>query len=249
MASVVEWARVARDWGAFVGPCVAWGGSSCLVSPLTKSRGIAAWLMNRWARDACAVLGIDVALQHAERLDHGRQKVMVANHDSLLDIPIIGSQLTHDYRWVAKRQVFGAPFIGWHMWLTGHVPVSRGGADSRDELERRFRGVVLDGADLLFFPEGTRSPDGSLRPFKLGAFLAAVDHGLPVQPLVVTGSSTLLRKGRLYLEREKGHRCFVSVLPLLEPPTEGSRRERAEALRDATHAAVRAALAEAREGA
>jgi len=240
MVAEQDWLRVARDWTAFAVPSVFWGGTSCVVSPLARSRRLAAWLMTRWARGACRALGIRVTLEHGERLAHGRQKVMVANHNSLLDIPIIGSQLEHDYRWVAKRQMFQAPFIGWHLWLTGHVPVRRGGADSRESLRERFHAVVAEGADLLFFPEGTRSPDGSLRPFKRGAFLAAVEEGLPVQPLVVRGSEKLMQKGRLHLDPAQDHRCSVTVLPLIEAPPGPDVRARAEALRAATEAAFRA---------
>jgi len=239
-----DWLRVARDWGAFAVPSVLWGGTSCLVSPIARSRRLAAWLMNHWARGACRALGIRVALRHGERLATDRQKVMVANHNSLLDIPIIGSQLHHDYRWVAKRQMFQAPFIGWHLWLTGHVPVARGGADSRERLRARFHEVVREGADLLFFAEGTRSKDGRLQPFKAGAFLAAVEEGLPIQPLVVEGSATLMQKGKLHLDPTHEHRCTVTVLPLVELPTHGDVRTRADRLRERTHAAFRAALGE-----
>ncbi len=237
MATKQAWHKVARDWGAFAVPCVIWGGTSCVLSPIFRSRGLAAWLMNHWARGGCAALGIKATLRHGERLDPSRQKVLIANHASLLDIPIIGSQLTHDYRWVAKRQLFYAPFIGWHMGITGHIPVRRGGADSKETLRRRLREAQQQGADIFFFPEGTRSEDGKLQPFKLGAFMAAVQGGLPVQPLVVQGSAGLMSKDKLHLDRAHDHRCTVTVLPPLEAPAGGDARARAEALRDAAHAA------------
>ena len=237
-----NWFRVARDWGAFAVPSVVWGGTSCVVSPIARSRRLSAWLMNHWARSACRWTGIHVTLEHGERLDPTRQKVMVANHNSLLDIPIIGSQLTHDYRWVAKRQMFNAPFIGWHLAITGHVAVQRGGVESKDALRARFARVLAEGADLLFFAEGTRSEDGRLQAFKLGAFLAAVEAGVPVQPLVVRGSADLMQKGKLHLDPSHPHDCSVTVLPLIEgpageAPAGSDPRARAEALRDAAHAA------------
>ena len=236
----MNYLEAARNWAGIALPSVFWGGASCVFSTATGSRRVAAWFMHHWAKSGADMLGIRRSAHHLERLAHTRQRVLVANHQSLLDIVVIGSFLRHDYRWLAKKELFRVPFIGWHMHLTGHIPVVRGG-DNR-ELRTKLRRAVAEGADLLFFPEGTRSPDGTLQPFRTGAFRAAVDAGLPVQPLVLRGTGGLMGKGELSFDVDHDHQCSMTVLPLVGLPAHGTTDERAVVLRDAVRVAIQTEL-------
>lgn len=188
--------------------------------------------MRRWCIGASDGLGIRKTLIGREELETHHQCVYIANHLSLLDILVLGSFLETDYRWLAKDAVFKVPFLGWHLRIAGHVPVYRG--DKRHlnaQLPERLHAVVQEGASLLFFPEGTRSKDGRLQPFKLGAFHAAVDEGLPIVPLVIRGTDALMHKGAKDLSVDRERECSVTVLPSIDPivPEDGSEdaRERA----------------------
>ena len=94
--------------------------------------------------------------------------------------------------------------------------------------------AVQQGASILFFPEGTRSPDGRLRPFKIGAFRTAVDEGLPVLPILLRGTEHLHRKGQLDLSLDTSREVEIEFLPLMRPPPPelGEPKVRAELLRD-----------------
>lgn len=224
--------RATINW-AHVGLRAAFYGTlSCTLGPLTN-RKVSQWAMRRWCIGACNGLGIRRALVRGELLDPERQCVYVANHLSLLDILVIGSFLDADYRWLAKDAIFKVPFLGWHLRIAGHVPVYRGKRRHLNErLPERLHAVIEEGASLLFFPEGTRSNDGKLQPFKLGAFYAAVDEGLPVVPLVVRGTHELLEKGAIDLAIDQQRQCSITALPavpaaLPEGPGEEARRRAA----------------------
>lgn len=234
--------RAAIDWSHVALRAAGWGTLSCTVGLVTPGRRFSQWCMYKWCNGAADGLRIRRDLVHGERLHDVRQCVFVANHLSLLDILVIGSFLETDYRWLAKEQIFRVPFLGWHLTLAGHVRVHRRDRSRNRELPARIHRVVEEGASLLFFPEGTRSPDGHLQPFRIGAFRTAVDEGLPVVPLVVRGTGDLMNKGALEIAAADGRRCSVTVLPPLHPIPVGDPKERAEDLRRRTEEAFRAEL-------
>jgi 1-acyl-sn-glycerol-3-phosphate acyltransferase len=137
------------------------------------------------------------------------------------------------------------PFLGWHLGLAGHIRVHRKDKTRNKELPERIRAAVKEGGSLLFFPEGTRSADGGLQQFKIGAFRTAVDEGLPIVPLVIRGTDQLLRKGApaMAVERDQAsRRCTLTILPVIQPIPVGDPKARAEDLRRRAHGAVHAEL-------
>ena len=121
--------------------------------------------------------------------------ILAANHQSIYDIPILFAALPLQLRIVAKASLGRFPFLGWHLQRTGHLLVDRSnpGAGIVD----RMRRLVSEARSLIVFPEGTRSIDGRVGRFKRGRFLVAIDAGLPVVPISVTGSRHVMLKGRL----------------------------------------------------
>ena len=122
--------------------------------------------------------------------------VYVANHQSQADI-ISVYLLSKQFRWLAKDSLFKVPFLGWAMAAAGYVPVKRGDRRSHIDCMRRSFEHLSAGTSMLFFPEGTRSHDSRLLPFKVGAFRLAMEAGVPVVPLTLQGASDLLPKGSL----------------------------------------------------
>ncbi|MEN9825650.1 MAG: hypothetical protein RI953_1395 [Pseudomonadota bacterium] len=122
--------------------------------------------------------------------------VYVANHQSQADI-ISVYLISKQFRWLAKDSLFKVPFLGWAMAAAGYVPVKRGDRRSHSDCMRKSLEHLSAGTSMLFFPEGTRSPDSRLLPFKSGAFKLAKDAGVPVVPLTLQGASDLLPKGSL----------------------------------------------------
>ena len=120
--------------------------------------------------------------------------VVVANHQSLLDILLI-SNIPHEMKWVAKRSLFDVPWIGWTFHMSGDIPIDRGDAASAAAVLAKARRYLDRGMSVMIFPEGTRSRDGKLLPFKGGAFKLAVDAGVAVLPMVVCGTAQGMPKG------------------------------------------------------
>jgi 1-acyl-sn-glycerol-3-phosphate acyltransferase len=165
--------------------------------------------------------------------------VYCANHQSLLDILVLGAVLPGDYKWAAKRELMKIPFLGWHLRLAGHVPVDRGaGSRAAAEVIQRFEQVLRAGKPLLVFPEGTRSEDGIVRPFKNGGFYAAVRAGVPVVPVALDGTHRLMKKGAIDTGDGRMRDVFVRAGAPIYPGAEGKETARVNDLRERTHAAV-----------
>jgi 1-acyl-sn-glycerol-3-phosphate acyltransferase len=150
-----------------------------------------------------------VTVEGREKIDRGSAYVMVANHESLLDILVFFRLFTH-FKWVSKIENFRVPFIGWNMRLNKYIPLKRGDKASIVQMLRLCRETLATGNSIMMFPEGTRSPDGRLRSFKTGAFEVAKDAGKPILPIVVTGTSNALPKRGFVLRGR--HPIRVKVL-------------------------------------
>jgi 1-acyl-sn-glycerol-3-phosphate acyltransferase len=166
--------------------------------------------------------------------------VVVANHESVAD-PFLLSWLPFDMRWVAKEELFEPPLIGWAMRWGGDIPLRRGKAESIramfDECERALRG----GISIMMFPEGTRSKDGELLPFKDGAFALALRAGVPVLPIALAGTREMRPKHSRWFG--KAHARARILAPI---QTRDLREGDVALLRDQTRDAIRAALPDLR---
>jgi 1-acyl-sn-glycerol-3-phosphate acyltransferase len=125
--------------------------------------------------------------------DPRRPYVVVSNHESFADILLI-SHLPWEMKWLSKAELFRIPIMGWMMWLAGDVPVKRGFGPSALEAMARCRQALDNRVSVMIFPEGTRSKTSELLPFKDGAFRLAIEAGVPILPLAVSGTATALRK-------------------------------------------------------
>jgi 1-acyl-sn-glycerol-3-phosphate acyltransferase len=176
-----------------------------------------------------------VRIEGRDRLPWQGPAVLVANHLSILDILVLYA-LFRPFKWVAKAELFRIPIIGWNMAMNDYVRISRGDRESVRRMMEHCRVHLARGAPVLLFPEGTRSPDGRLRAFKDGAFRLAHEAGCPVIPVAISGTGEALPKHGLVLRTRM--RALVRVLPALS----GHAGAGPEALRDAAHAALVAAL-------
>lgn len=228
----MNYLRAARNWLPVTANAVKWGMVAVPVARVIGPNELSRYCMWRWCRDTCNQMEIRRSLHNGHLLHGLPQCVYVANHQSLLDILILGCYLERDYRWVSKDAIFRVPFLGQHLRYSGHIPVYRGekASEENSKLPQRIKGVVEQGADILFFPEGTRCRDGKLQPFRIGAFMTAVLNDLPVVPLVIRGTGALLFKGARDLALNAEKDCSVTVLDRVEVPRlEGaSNKERAE---------------------
>jgi 1-acyl-sn-glycerol-3-phosphate acyltransferase len=130
----------------------------------------------------------------------GREKVrpnlayvMISNHQSLVDILVLFRLHTH-FKWVSKIENFRIPLVGWNMSLNRYIKLDRESMKSHLRMMRDCEKALNAGSSVMIFPEGTRSPDGRLRPFKEGAFELALRTKKPLLPIVILGSTQALPK-------------------------------------------------------
>ena len=123
--------------------------------------------------------------------DPRRPYVVVSNHQSNADIPLI-SRLPWEMKWVAKKELLDVPVLGWEMQLAGDIPVDRRDPESRARVLIRARAALAARCSVMFFAEGTRSRDGRLKAFQDGAFRLAIETQTPILPLAVDGTMNAL---------------------------------------------------------
>ena len=198
-----------------------------VTAPFDKGRYAAGYLFRKFA----VVHQLLNPLWHFEVVgtppaDPRRPYVVVANHESFVDILLI-SHLPFEMKWLSKATFFKFPLIGWLMRLAGDIPLDRSSSHSAVLALKECRARLDARVSVMIFPEGTRSQSGELQAFKDGAFRLAIDAGVPIIPLAVHGTRTAMRKH----DWRFGHaRAEVRIL---EPvSTEGLTRSDVAALRD-----------------
>ena len=137
--------------------------------------------------------GIRVRVEGLEHVIPGRTAIYCVNHQSAMDIPILFTNLPVQFRFVAKRSLFNMPFMGWHLLRSGHIPVDRDRPREAMKSMKMAAQEIREGKSVLLFPEGHRSRDGRLLPFKAGSFYIAALAGVPVVPITINGSRGVLK--------------------------------------------------------
>ena len=166
-----------------------------VVALLTLNPGATVWVARRlWSPILIATGGAKVVVTGQENVDPNRPTIYVSNHQSSLDIPIHFVTVPVNFRYVAKHQLKYVPFVGWYLWYAGHIFVNRGRRDkaiaSLDAAAQKIR----NGTSVFLYPEGTRSDDGSVLPFKKGPFALALKSRVPVVPITIEGSGSVMPK-------------------------------------------------------
>jgi 1-acyl-sn-glycerol-3-phosphate acyltransferase len=185
----------------------------------------------RWFRNLGSALAKvnpwRIEVSGRENLRPDQVYAIVSNHQSLADIPLI-TLLRIDTKWLAKAELFRVPVLGWLMRSAGDIPVERGDRRNSARALLECARVLRQGCSVVFFPEGTRSRDGTLLPFNEGPFQLAIRERVPVLPLVIAGSGDALpRNSWMFGPTQDIH------LRVLEPvSTEGWTVKETSALRD-----------------
>lgn len=166
-------------------------------SSVFSSRGYFAHCCARaWSWLILATTGVRVLVTGLERLEPGKTYVFVSNHQSFYDIPVLFCALPYQLRIIAKQSIGRFPVLGWHLSRTGHMLVDRK-RPSTASIFAWANALTSKGLSLIIFPEGTRSRDGRVGPFKGGLFYLAMQAGLTIVPISVVGSRHVMRKGEV----------------------------------------------------
>ncbi len=146
-----------------------------------------------WAPILLWAAGARLEVEGREHLDAGRPTLYVSNHQSTIDIPVLFAALPLGLRFIAKEQLRWVPLIGWYIQMAGHILIDRSNhARAIASLDRAAEEISRRRVSLIVFPEGTRSADGRILPFKRGSFGLALKARIPVVPVTLEGSASVM---------------------------------------------------------
>jgi len=174
--------------------------------------------------------------------DPRRPYVFVANHQSNAD-PFLVAMVPWEMKWLSKKSIFDIPLLGWMMRVAGDVEVDRGNKESARRAMAEMRERLDRKLSVLIFPQGTRSPDGTVGAFRDGAFRLAIESGVDVVPLAVSGTAESLPKGSIAFQKTS---ASVTVLPPFS--TKGMGVEDAPALAERVRGSIAAAVSRESSG-
>jgi len=171
-------------------------------------------IVKRWGRIFLRIPPVHFTVEGIEHVDPQTCYVVVSNHLSAFDIPLLFYVLPIDGRFLAKKELFKIPLVAPAMRRIGIVEVDRqAGGSSRQAINDGVKLAVERGHSLIVFPEGTRSGGDALLPFKKGAFRIAIDTGLPILPVVIEGTDRISTRGsKLFYAGD----ARIRVLPPIE---------------------------------
>lgn len=164
---------------------------------VTRSGDFSIWLARKaWGPSALSLGGVKV-VTHAPAGFPDGPAIYVSNHESALDVWSLFCSIPRNLRFVAKTELFRIPIFGWYLKLARFVEVDRKNHARAVASLKKGGEIVRSGISLIAFPEGTRSPDGRVQPFKKGPFVLAMEAGVPVVPVAIVGAAGLNPKKRL----------------------------------------------------
>lgn len=175
---------------------VFFGSISLVVSFFDDTGAVQIRVARAWARTLLAVAGVQVRVEGLEQIDRNGSYVFIANHASYYDTPVALAYIPVQFRFLAKGGLFQIPFLGTHLGRAGHIPVPR--EDPRASvktMQRAAETIQKKKISLLIFPEGGRTHDGTLQPFKEGGAYIAIRAGVPVVPLALIGTRSIMPYG------------------------------------------------------
>jgi 1-acyl-sn-glycerol-3-phosphate acyltransferase len=159
-----------------------------------KSGELFHWFCRQWATVVLKLCATTVTMRGIEHIQGSKGFVYVSNHASMFDIPAVIAGIPDQIRIVYKKELEKIPIFGWGLKYGSYVGIDRGrGIEAQKSLDEAVE-KIRNGESVLLFAEGTRTLDGKLQPFKRGAFHIAVRAGVPVVPLTINGSFSILPK-------------------------------------------------------
>ena len=150
-----------------------------------------------WGKIALVANRVKVRIEGMEHLNGKGPYIFMSNHQGVYDIFTLLAHLPYQFKWLAKKELFSIPFFGWTMAAVGYISIDRGGTRDTVEAMNEAAQKIRDGMSVVIFPEGSRSPDGSIQPFKKGGFTLAIKSKVPIVPIAISGSRDIMPKDRL----------------------------------------------------
>jgi 1-acyl-sn-glycerol-3-phosphate acyltransferase len=178
-------------------------GCAVVFAYITPDENVIHRVANIWAKMLLTLTNIRVEIIGAENVLMERPQIFMANHQSDFDIFIVLAHLHGQFRWIVKKELFNIPLFGKAMRNAGYIEIDRQSRErammSLEEAARKIR----EGKSVMSFPEGTRSKDGKIKPFKQGMFYLAIKSGVPIVPISIIGAGEIMPKRSLVIKPGK----------------------------------------------
>ena len=184
-----------KFWILIILLSIVLGTLSVLVRLFDSSSNLSHKVSSLWGRWLCTLNGIQVDVEGLEHIQQDQAQILIANHQGFFDIFALSGFLPLQIRWMAKSSLFKIPFVGWSITASGYIPVDR---SNRKKSYQAFLTTIEKlkaGNSIVIFPEGTRSEDGTIGPFKKGSLLLSVRSGAPLVPVTLLGTGSIIKKG------------------------------------------------------
>jgi len=167
------------------------------------SQRVPLWMAHHiWAPALLKITGSSIEVQGADKIDFSKPHFFIFNHQSTLDIALTLKVIPVPFHYIAKRSLLYVPVLGWYLWAVGTVLIDRGRTKKAIRTLKRAGELIRNGKNIVAFPEGTRSSDGSILPFKKGAFVVAIEAGVPIIPVTIEGTHRVMPKNTFRIRPE-----------------------------------------------
>ncbi len=185
----------------YVFPATAVFGIIAIIVSFFSRTGNSVHIIARvWSKSILFISGIKVDIEGLANVDPSKSYIYMSNHRSNFDIPVLLGCLPIQFRWLAKAELFKIPIFGRAMQGAGYVKINRFNRESAFKSIDEIATKMKNGVSVMIFPEGTRSEDGNIKAFKKGGFVMAVDSGVPIVPVIVRGTRSIMVKGRWWIK-------------------------------------------------
>lgn len=211
-------------------------------SVLGMSRSWGYYPAHIWSRLWCVLMFVKIEVRGRENIDRKTSYVFVANHQGAFDIFLIYGYLNHNFKWMMKKSLEKIPFVGFACKISKHIMVDRTNPVGIQRTMVQARSILKDGMSLVIFPEGSRTPDGKIKPFKRGAFMLAAEFGLPIVPLTIDGSYAVLGKSSKNIT--PGKIILTIHQPMRKEKSGVPEKQRMEELMEESFQSIKSALPE-----
>ena len=184
-------------WSCIVMATLVLGFLALITYPFDRKGKVVHYYARLWGRVALLANRVKVRMEGMENVKGKGPYIFMSNHQGSYDIFALLGTLPFQFKWLAKKELFSIPFFGWTMAAAGYISIDREGTRETVGAMNRAAQKIHEGMSVVIFPEGSRSPDGSIQPFKKGGFTLAIKSKVPIIPIAITGSREIMPKDRL----------------------------------------------------
>ncbi|MGZ3605626.1 MAG: lysophospholipid acyltransferase family protein [Thermodesulfobacteriota bacterium] len=183
-------------WSCVVIATLALGVFAFITYPFDRKGKVGHYYARLWGKTALLANHVKVKIEGTEHLNGEGPYIFMSNHQSYYDVFALLGHLPYQFKWLVKKELFSIPVLGWTMAAVGYISVDRGGTRDTVEAMNEAAQKIRDGMSVTIFPEGSRSPDGSIQPFKKGGFTLAIKSKVPIVPIAIDGSRDIMPKDK-----------------------------------------------------